>query len=541
MNSFRIIPVLGRKVDVLADDESLIIMNNNGDGYAHDVGGINFDLHRKKNACTKSYGHNKLTSAANAQATKCLGLFELYDGTNRDWITFDNGLVYALQSDLTQTELTAATPLTFANDNKDLYSMIRVGSYIVWADRAENVPYKWSNGDANITELIDASGSSGYTDYKFRYLNYFQRRIVGLHSAETNGDIDIRWTDSLPDLSSSVEFPAANQLYAPNDDPISGARKMGEDRLFVYGENSINQMLYYPDYTTPFRISTVVPKQGFVNHAGIISLGNRHFGFNKNYGFCEYHGGNEFPANGKPLSENIESDVMDISTLYYDLIQGAFWPLTRELVWTVPAGSSYTPTQLWFYNLDTGQWRFEDKPMRYISDWIIGPNFTWNDLITTLGGTGALWSAAGDNTWAFYLAERQQLAYSNTDGHVYYQTSEGLEGSDLDGYRIEPILHFGDRVREDTINEIWFDIGNTSSTFTIDVYHRSGNTAGELLASSWGSAIGTVSVDSPSIPVLDPYPNKLARLHQIKWGTPLKEEKFQVSGITFKYQKGGTR
>ncbi len=224
--SFRILPILGRKVDVPADDDSLIKMIGDNVGASHDTGGLNFDLRRKRNACTKSFGYVQLTSAANAQATKCLGLFELFDGTNRNHIMFDNGKVFALQSDNTMLELAAAAPVTFAQDNVDLYSMARIGSYILWADRGETTPYKWKNGDANITKLIDPTGGSGFTEFKFRFLNYFQRRIVGLYSDQTNGDIDIRWTTSLPNLSTDVEFPSANQLYMPNDDPIFCARKM---------------------------------------------------------------------------------------------------------------------------------------------------------------------------------------------------------------------------------------------------------------------------------------------------------------------------
>lgn len=540
MKSFRIIPTLGRKVDVPADDDSLIEMIAAGVGKSHDVGGVNFDLRRKKNACTKSYGYAQLTTAANAQATKCLGLFELYDGANRDFIMFDNGLMYVLQADNTLDEIAATAPLTFAKDNIDLYSMIRVGSYLVWADRGETTPYKWKHDDANITKLIDPSGGSGYTEYTFRHLDYFQRRIIGLHSDQTNGDIEIRWTDALPNLGGDVEFAAANQLYVPNDDPITGKGKMGEDRLFVYCQDSITQMGFYPDYVSPFRIYTIVPNQGIVSHHSLINLGNRHFGFNRNYGFFEYYGGNEFPSGGRPISEDIEPDIMDINSAYYNLIVGGYWPLTRELVWTVPAGGNSTPTQLWFYNIDTKQWRFEDKAIRYLGDWLIGENYTWNDLIAALGGTGAAW-VTGSDTWVFYTSERQQLVMANTDGHVYHQSSEELAGSDIDGYRVEPILHFGDRARFDTINEIWFDIVNVSADFTIDVYHRSGNTSGELLAQPWGSAIGTVDINSPSTPVVSPYPNKGAKLHQIKWGTPKKNEMFQVNGITFMFQTGSQR
>lgn len=604
MAEFRIIPILGRKTDVLPDDDSMIQMVAKGVGLSHDAGGLNYDLHRKNNACTKSFGYAKMTDSATDQATKCLGLFELYDGTNRDRIMFDDGRFYvhdsydpyeailnfdagvtAFVAGETVTDGTtsatavihkvtltsgawdgtgagtlhihtivgnfgnnntitsasgeatvngALTTVTFANDNVDLYSMIRVGSYLVFADRGETTPYKWKNGDDNPSKLIDPSGGSGYTEFKFRILNYFQRRIVGLYSDQTNGDIDIRWTGSLPDLSSDVEFPAANQLYAPNDDSIVGARKMGEDKLYVYCENSINQLVYHPDFASVFRIYTVVPNQGGVNHHSIVSLGNRHFLFNKNYGFCEYRGGNQFPYGGRPISEPIEEDVRGINTSVYSLIVGTFWPLTREIVWTVPTGGASTPNQLWFYGIDTGQWRFEEKTMRYVDDWLFAPSFTWNNLITALGGTGATWSPALGAAWSYYLSERQQLTYANTDGHVYFQTTDALDGSALDGYRIEPIMHFGNRRRYDYLSEIWFDIGNTGD-YSIDVYHRSGNTTGELLAQTWTS-IGSVSNNSPYAAVLNSSQN--ARLHQIKWGTDAADEKFQINGITFMYEPG---
>ena len=97
----------------------------------------------------------------------------------------------------------------------------------------------------------------------------------------------------------------------------------------------------------------------------------------------------------------------------------------------------------WVFNIDTGEWTIEDKAMRCVSDWRMSENYTWNDLISDLGGTGAAWSAAGTQTWAYYLTTRQRLVYANTDGKLYYQSSENLDAADIDAYRIEPILDFG--------------------------------------------------------------------------------------------------
>jgi hypothetical protein len=526
METFRIIPILGRKTDVPANDLTMFKPVAEGVVLTHDAGGVNFDLNRKRNACTKSEGYIEWSNSATAQATKCLGLFELYDGTDRDHIYFDNGKCYVYDSALDPQVVEDGSTTTFANDNGDFYSIIKVGTYMVFADRAEHTPYKWKNGDATLSKLI-ASG----TEYKFRYLVPFQRRVVGLYSDQTNGDIDLRWSTSWPGTAiASLNYPAANQLYIPNDDPITGGAVMGTERCYIYCEDSINQLVYYPDYETPFRLFTVSPSQGCAGHFSIINLGNRHLLFNKNYGFCQYVGGDQL----EPISESIKGDVQNIDPDYYDIIYGTYVPLNRTVVWSVPANGSSTQTQLWFYNIDTGNWTIEDKTMRCVANWRMVDNYTWNDLITALGGAGAVWTDAGTNTWAFYLNTRQRLAYSNTDGKLYYQAGEDEGGNNIDGYRIEPIMDFGVPYNFKYLKELWFEITD-SVNCSIDVSHRSGDTVGEVEDASW-SSVGGISCNSVDRPVI--HVNKNARLHQIKWGTNLKDEKFQVNNITFKYEVG---
>ena len=220
-----------------------------------------------------------------------------------------------------------------------------------------------------------------------------------------------------------------------------------------------------------------------------------------------------------------------MNTAYVDLIVGTFFPLRREVCWTVPLGGGSTPDTLLFYNIDTGQWRKEDKVMRYVDAWLTYSTFTWNDLIAELGGTGAVWADAGTTTWAYYTSAIKKLVYANTDGHLYQHASEGLAGANLDGYRIEPMMHFGDPKRYDFLSEIWFDIGY-SGNFSIDVSWRGGDTAGEVEGESWTSLV-SVSCDDNARPVLNVNQNQ--RYHQIKWGTDLKNEKFEINGITFIY------
>jgi len=525
METFKIIPVLGLKTSVAQNDITLFKMVGENVALTHDVGGVNVDYKRKHNACTKAWGSYQWSNSANAQATKCMGLFELYDGSgNRNYIYFDNGLVYYFDSNSDQVEIAAAVPVTFANDDGDLYSIIQVGDYVVWADRAETTPYKWKHDDANSSKLIQSG-----TEFKFRYIASFQRRVIGVYSDQTDGDIDVRWSTAWPTTAiTSMNFPAANQLYIPNDDPIVGIMPMGRDRCFIGCENSIHSLDYTSSYSTPFTCRNVNPQQGPINHHSIINLGDRHYFYNKYYGFCLFNG-----QQITPISQDIELDLQNMNNEYLHRIVGTYVPLTRELVWAVPFDGGASNSHLIFYQLDTGNWRKEDKAMRYVNSQRMYDNYTWNDFIAELGGGSAVWPASPAR-WGDYTHHKYRIAYANTDGHLYYSFNESdLSGSNLDGYRIEPILDFGDSQRREIIQEIWFSIGVIGS-YSIDIYYRNGDTVGELIGESWTS-IGSISCDSPAEPVI--YPDLNAkRLHQIKWGTNLNDEKFEVNGITFKYE-----
>jgi len=535
MESFKIIPILGRKTDVMPDDESMFQFINERSALTHDAGGVNYDITEKANACSKSKGYEQWSNSATGQATKCLGLYELVDGSTRDHIFIDNGKCYIFDSSLDPAAVEDGSSTTFATGNTDLYSFCTVGQYMVFADRAEHAPMKWKHGDATLSNLMfdGNSGGSG-TEYKFRYVVPFQRRVVGLYSDQTNGDIDVRWSSSWPGTAiTALNYPAANQLYIPNDDPITGGALMGHDRMYIYCENSIQQLVYYADYSAPFRCYTAVQKQGAENHHSIVNLGDRHYLFNRNYGFCEYRGGSTFPYGGKSLSDPIEDLIQGMNADYYNLIVGCFVPLTKEICWTVPLENSSTPNYLLFYNIETKQWRLEDKSMRYVDEWRLVNNFTWNNLITEAGGTG-LWTDGGvsSRSWAYYSSHKQRLVYANTNGHLYNRDGNDIDGANLDAYRIEPAMDFGHIFNHKTLLEIWFGIA-LSGDYSIDVHHRSGDTMGELIAASWTS-LGSVSCNDNERPVL--HCDKTARYHQIKWGTDLKDERFRVTDIVFKYK-----
>ena len=119
---FRIIPILGRKTDVPQDDFSLFQHINENTVLTHDVGGVNFDITRKKNACYKSEGYVKWSNSATSQATKCLGLYELVSGSTRDHIFIDNGKFYYLDSSLDPQVVEDGSSTTFATGDQDIYS-----------------------------------------------------------------------------------------------------------------------------------------------------------------------------------------------------------------------------------------------------------------------------------------------------------------------------------------------------------------------------------------------------------------------------------
>lgn len=531
LNSFKIIPILGLKTDVPINDPSLFRFSGNNVALTHDTGGQNVSYVRKRNACTKALGYIQGSNSATAQATKCLGLFELVSGSNRDLIYFDNGKCYVYDGSNDPVVKEDGSSTTFANDNQDIYSIVKVGAYMVFADRAEHTPYKWKNGDANLTKL-----AQGGTEYKFRYIEPFQRRVIGAYCTDDTDapDISIRWSTDWPTTAiTSLNFPAGNQVYLPSDSSITGIRTMGMNRCFIYCEDAIHSLTYASNYKQPFYVLNVNDHQGCEGHHSIVNMGDRHYLFNRNYGFCEFRG-STFPFGGKPISEDIESDIQTISADHMDLIVGTYIPLQREVCWTVPLDGGTTPSHLLYYNIDTGGWRKRNIAARYIDAWRVYEDYTWTDFIAEIGGTG-VWSDAGTDTWSQYVSQRSRLVHGHEDGHLYHSYSEAYNTSNIDGYRIEPAMDFGDPGRQDLLQEIWFSIGNSGS-FSIDIYHKSADTVAELIGESW-TALDSLSCNNPSLPRITC--KKLGRYHQIKWGTNLKDEKFEVGSIVFKYTPQG--
>lgn len=575
LQTFKIIPILGLKNDVPADDPTMFQTVAEMIALTHDTGGLNYSLKRQRNVCTKSEGYSAWSNSAPSSPSKCNLLFELDDGVNRDNLLFESGGVFyydgsqdptqiqnayidyssladgtgdgtvaagdTVTGDTTETQATVVlgttsaagtlyikditggtgdfsasetltfsggetadcdstvTHTTFDNNAGDLYSAIRYGSYIVFTDslNSGHPPQKWKNGEANIESLITGTDA---TLYKFKYLIEWQRRIIGAYSNQTNGDLEIRWTSALPTWT-DLEFATANQLYKPGTDSITGISYLGSNRVLLYGTDSINEIVYYANADAPFGIIPLVQGQGTAGHHSIVNAQGANYLFNKNYGFVRYLGGSRITSDDI-ISKDIETEIASIDSRYYDRIVSKFIPFTEQIVWAVPLSAGANPTHLLYYDINTGQWTKEDKACRYI------------------------------DVWTRTAGEYKKPVFGNTDGYVYQITGETLPStSNLDGYRIEPIMDFGYPDRFKIVQEIWFGIV-AGGSYSIDISWRSGNTVKEVLASSF-SALGSISLDNPSKPVF--HLNQSARYHQMKWQTNLDSEKFGINWITFKY------
>ena len=529
MQSLTIRPILGLKTDVPQNDPSLF----NGEA-CHCVEMENVDLDRIRNSSTKATGKTQYSSSANAQKTRCTGLMELR-GSSVDHLMWDNGKFYYVAGDRSFTNVDAAVAVTWSQTDAGLMVPIRVGNYVIMTDRVGTAtPYKWKNGDANLTKLLLAG-----TEYKFRFLAAFQRRVFGAYSDQTNGDIEIRWTQPYTESNywaSAATMAAGNQLFRPNDEPITGIKTLGSNACILYGENAIDSIDYFVNYTTPFAINNLVANQGFVNYHSIVDTGGVHYGFNKNYGFCGYAGTREFPLGGKPISYDIEDKIAAINPAYYNQIVGAFIPIAKECIWAVPLDGAATPNTLLRYDLMSQQWSVKKHDCRFIDYWALDSSLIWNDL-ATFGYTN--WDDLGTLRWSDLISSAAYLVLANTNGHVYTDSGESDAGSAWNGYRVEPILSLGETEKA-LLLEIWFGLSAVGA-FSIYVYYRSGDTEAECEAASW-LALPEVSVNSPDSAVC--YVNNAIisaqRFHQIKWGSDAASEVFSVNAITFKYVPQGT-
>jgi len=546
MESFVIKPWRGIRSNVPQNDPTLLEMVGNNVAIAHCVDGMNIDFQRKRNACSKSRGKTAWSNSAAAGAAKCLGTFYLKDGSNtaRFFIdgTASGGRIFKYDGSndpvrICDTASCGGTPVEFANSAMDLYSVLRVGSYMVFSDYGEHTPYCMVYNGTTLSKLVSAD-----TEYQARYLAYFGNRILmaNVTSGVTVGDISVIWSNVNPTPASSCTFgsgdPPANHLYKPDDDTITGIKLMGRNACYVYGENSIDALDYYQDYAVPFAFRSVVSGQGAVSHHSIVNVGGMHYLYNRNYGFCVFDGTSKFPAGGVPISQPIEDKIATINADYANWINGVLIPKTQEIAWTVPLEGSSTPTHILFFNIVDGTWRVEDKVAYFLDFQKTATDLTWTDLVA-LGYT--TWSDLGTARWSDFVQTFDRLMLANTDGHLYSYTSETDAGSPIDGYRVEPILDFGRPNDKDVLLEIWFDLAEVGD-YNMYCSYRSGDSVGEVESAAWNT-LPEMSLNSPDNAVIR-MPNDYctaSRYHQIKWGTDGADEPFAVNSIEFRYVPQG--
>ena len=535
MESFRILPILGLKTNVPENDLSLFKPVGTGIAATYCVDGMNFSMTRNLNATTKSYGKTVWSNEATEDALNLLGMFELYDGTNRSfWVmTGDNsskGRIFRYDSNRDPVRISDVVghsgATEFAFNNLDLYSCIQYGSNIIISDHGEHTPYFADYNDTALVKLL----SSG-TEFKARYLELFQRRIIMAYTDQANGDIEIRWSEALP-TPGSMSIVAGNQLYTPNDDPITGIKKFGQNACFLYSEDSIDSIDYYPNYLTPFAIRNMVSGNGCVGHHSIINTGDAHYFLNKNYGFVDYRGGTQFPASGRPISQDIENIISTINPNYYIGIVGAYLRNKNTLVWAVPLYGVSRNSHLLFYYINEGKWSIENLPVRYVDNWNSSDSLTWNDLLS-LGFT--YWSDFGTSSFTDYFSSGQYLMIGDMDGMIYSKRGESNNLVDYDGYRVEPVMNFAGDGNYSILNEIWFNLVEHGD-FNLYCQYRGGNTLKGCTGSAWES-LNVISQDDPQSAVI--YTCKNNRWHQIKWGTNKKNERFGVNAIEFRYAPQG--
>lgn len=544
MLSFSLLPVLGLKTNVPPDDPTLLKPVSEGVAASHAVDGKNFRVNDERGSTTKAPGKLVWSNSATASTTNCLGMFELNDGTNRThWVFMgdnsSNGRVFRYDGSRDPIRISDdadhSGAVEWASGNLDKYSIIRVGDYMVFSDHGETTPYCSDYNDTTLSKLVSAD-----TEYKGKYLEKFQRRVLlaNINSSQisTGGEYSVIWTGANPTPASSCTFgsgdPPTNHLYTPTEDPITGIKVFARNHCFVYGENSINRIDYYPNYTTPFAMVNMVDGEGATNHHSIVAYGGRHFLFNEHYGFVEYRGGAEFPHGGRPISEDIEDVVASIARTYYGHIIGCAIPHKNLIAWTVPLYGNSSPSHVLYYHLIDRTWAIEEKVAWWLDNWVTDTDVTWTDLLNQ-GFT--YWDEIENLRWSDIVSENPYVMLSNTDGHAYTNEGNTDNGSDYDGYRVEPVLDLGRPNDKELLLEIWFGLVSRGS-YNMYCHYRGGDTVSECVGSSW-TVLDELSCNDPANAVVRLA--KVNRFHQIRYGTDAESEDFGVNRIEFKFVPQG--
>jgi hypothetical protein len=270
--------------------------------------------------------------------------------------------------------------------------------------------------------------------------------------------------------------------------------------MYLYGSDSITRIIYSANATFPFKMEVVDSNTGCDSHHSIVNAMGYNYFFNRNYGFIKY-GGESTISSDNIISKDITNDLKLVYPSNYHKIIGKYIPYQDEIVWAIPIAANNCQF-MYFYNISTGNWRVELKTSSYIDMWTRATN------------------------------EYKKPVFANTDGITYQIAGETFPlTSNIDGYRIEPVMDFGAPMFYKRVQELRFGIVS-GGDYSIDCSWRTGNTVKELLTKSWTS-IGSLSLNNPLEPMLRL--DQSGRYHQLKWGTDVDSEPFSINWIEFVY------
>lgn len=498
------------------------MLNQSGTAFeTFDTGGYNWDTAKKPGELRKSGGYRKWYGTAISTGDRWQELFILDDGTNRNICGVYGGKFYKFETNGSAVRIENATPVTF--HLTDPICMVQYGAYALISS-ISTAPQKWMHGDAYLTGLIQAG-----TAFKFKFLEQFQNRIIGAYSDQTNGNIDIRWTNALPSMA-SLEFPATNQIYKPDSDVgITGMKRLGNLRLLLYGRASIHAIDYFPDYASePFNATPIATGIGTDSHHSIVDTGSSHQFYDRNKGFIEMSGAGAWKVISDPVATLLET----ISSNYLQRIVGRYSRFTNNTAWIVPLDGAVTPSAMLIYSNTTGEWsRRNIAQTAFVYDhWDSWSGLTWTQL-RALDTVNHRWPTSGK--WSDYLTHYEgDMLFGNTTGYAYRDFgNDEDEASTFAAWRIEPVISQPAKSRTKRFQELHFE-ATTQGSFSLDVYWRGAVSEQAVASASWES-IGSVSLaggQTESILYFD----KAAKFHQFKFGTDLKDEPFKISQYVLK-------
>lgn len=483
-----------------------------------DVGGYNWDNTTIEGETRKCIGHS--TWDATETFTGLWQAFLLVnDGTNQTMSGVNKGLFYTFNPSGASTNINATSPVTFTTTGP--ISLIQYGAYAVISSLATE-PYKWMYGDANLTKLIQTG-----TAYKFKYMEKFNNHLIGAYSDQTNGNIELRWTDALPSFA-SFTFPASNQLYKPDSDVgITGIKTLGNMYCLVYGKNSIHNLVYDANSSVVFSMVPITSNVGTASGFSIVDTGRSHAFFDSNRGFVELAGASSWSV----ISDAITPWVSTITRNSYSKIVGALTISANEIVWAVPTNGSTEPDTLFYYNIVKKSWRREYRgatALGYFDFQTYNP-MSWTGLASA-SPNDPEWPSSG--TWESYVTNYvgNFLFGDSTTGLPCWVLGDDFNGAAFTSWRIEPVFGYPDTTRHKRWQEVHFGISETGN-FSIDLEWRTGETEQECKSSPW-EVIGSVDCGLGDVSAI--YPDKVGRYHQFRWGTSGAGENFKVTTITLK-------